>query len=963
MKKYHIILMFLFLLLAGVLSAQTIVKIEKTDSTTMNLLESMKLNLCFEMNDYIVVSPTKIEDLNKNNINYTILTTDNISSPLYIVSVDKRQTLKKTNYIGEIVLDEDIRIERLHYIDNDLSPSQGVKYIPVTISQNFYKNISSEYIMTSIPERNDSINEIIQSVNADSIHWFIQNLEDFGTRYAIHPNRKTVAQWIADQFIRFGYTDVYLDSFFVGSYYQTWQYNVICEFPGTNYADNFVIVGGHHDSINQLGFDASLISAPGADDNASGVAVVLETARIMKQHNYQPKSSIRFITFAMEEFGLYGAYHDAQSVVSQGLNVTAMINSDMIANQPGTNWTYSIRNYPGADFLTNLALDYGQEYDMNFVTSSQYIANSDSWAYHNQGIPAIFFSEYEFSPYYHSDNDLLINLNMPYAEQFIKLIASVVISVSDMPGKPSNYTLSDTGTGTSLFAQWDEISLEGVDYKLTVIDLTDNSQQEYFTNQTSFEIPGLTTGNNYSVILYSHFEGMFSAGQSRVMSPLVIPRKVSNINFEPEYLQISFNWEPNIEMDIAGYKIYRKITNHEDFQLLDTVTQSSTNFIDATTENTIWYDYAISAFDLDGHESDLSEVITTRHISLNSGILVLDLTYNADSSVLYPPKELVDQFYRNITAGYDIDEIEISPQAELRIEDFGIYSTIIIHKNSFNTVANSSLENIIRTYLNHGGNLIYTANDPMFFMQLVTNSYPQSFTAGSLVFDYFNISSVNNNNTARFYQGISSEWNNIPSLTVDPEKTLASMDNKLFKIEAFTVNLNNIPPNFEVLYLYDSGSDNPNQAIFDSYPVAIYNQVNNSQVVLTSIPLYFIMENQAYSFMQAVLDVFNEETSVNDINQGIKPLSLNLRNYPNPFNPTTTIQFNMPKEGYAQVKIYNIKGQIAKDFGLQNYLQGEHKIVWNGLNDKGNQLSSGIYFYKINTDSGLQQINKMILLK
>jgi len=961
-KYLHLSLMIIFMLLISVLSAQTIVKVEKTDQSTLNLLENLQVNLCFEMNDYVVISPSNLKVLDSKNIDYDVLTLDNTNLPLYIISVDKRLKLQDSSYIGEIVSNDEIRIEKVSDLSIDLSPKNGIKYIPVKISQKKYKNVKTEYIDNTYSNRDVPINDIIESVNADTISWYIQNLENFGTRYARHSNRKQVAQWIADQFIRFGYNDVYLDSFYVSNY-QIWQYNVVCEVEGTDLPDKYVIIGGHHDSINNNGYDASMVSAPGADDNASGTAVVLETARVMKLHNYQPKSSLRFTTFAMEEFGLYGAYYDAESVVEQGLDVVAMINSDMIANQDGDNWAFAIRYYEGADFLTNISLDYADEYDMSMNLSTQYIANSDSWAYHNQGIPAIFFSENEFSPYYHTSNDLLEYCNMPYAEQFIRLISSVVMRVSDMPNMPENYNLTDMGNGTSLIAQWDALDAEDVIYRLVVEDLSDGTEVEFNTNENNYEISELTTGNYYKVTLFAQVGDYVSAGQSRIAAPLNIPRTVNNFKHTPQLSQILFDWSPNNEEDLQGYKIYRKTTDNDDFELLSTINAQDTVFVDNTTENGIWYDYTIVAYDNDENESDTSDIITTRHLSFNSGILVMDLTYNSDTSVLYPPKEEVDQFYRNITAGYDISESELELNDNIRIEDIGIYSTIIIHKNSFNTVSNMTLLEVLNQYITYGGNLIYTANDPIYFMHQIVASYPQSYYEGDIIYDYFNIAEVNNNNTARFYQGISTNWNNLPNLVVDPDKTLDNMDNKLFKIEALTTNTNNVPEDFEVLYLYDSNSDNQTEALFDSYVVAVYNQINDAKIVLMSIPLYFIEENQAFQFMQTILTEFGEETPINDNSTINKPLSLNLSNYPNPFNPTTTISFNLDKAEYANLSVYNIKGQLIKDFGKKQYPTGINEIVWNGEDNYGNQLSSGIYFYKLKTDTGLQQIKKMILLK
>jgi hypothetical protein len=89
---------------------------------------------------------------------------------------------------------------------------------------------------------------------------------------------------------------------------------------------------------------------------------------------------------------------------------------------------------------------------------------------------------------------------------------------------------------------------------------------------------------------------------------------------------------------------------------------------------------------------------------------------------------------------------------------------------------------------------------------------------------------------------------------------------------------------------------------------------------------------------------------------------MNLSNYPNPFNPSTTISFNVPKAGTGSVKIYNIKGQLVRTLASGNLTAGLHKIVWEGTNDEGQNVGSGIYFTKFET-TGKTLTQKMILMK
>ena len=85
-------------------------------------------------------------------------------------------------------------------------------------------------------------------------------------------------------------------------------------------------------------------------------------------------------------------------------------------------------------------------------------------------------------------------------------------------------------------------------------------------------------------------------------------------------------------------------------------------------------------------------------------------------------------------------------------------------------------------------------------------------------------------------------------------------------------------------------------------------------------------------------------------------------NYPNPFNPETNIQFSLSSESNLRIDIYNPKGQKVKSILDGNYKAGEHNVIWNGRDDNGMSVSSGIYFYRMVTDDYVS-VKKMMLLK
>ncbi len=93
------------------------------------------------------------------------------------------------------------------------------------------------------------------------------------------------------------------------------------------------------------------------------------------------------------------------------------------------------------------------------------------------------------------------------------------------------------------------------------------------------------------------------------------------------------------------------------------------------------------------------------------------------------------------------------------------------------------------------------------------------------------------------------------------------------------------------------------------------------------------------------------------------PTSYGLRqNYPNPFNPTTTISYSLESRGFVEISIYNVRGQRVRTLVSYEHDAGSHKVVWDGKNESGKGVSSGMYFYKM-TSGDHVSARKMLLLK
>ena len=194
--------------------------------------------------------------------------------------------------------------------------------------------------------RDKNISSMIEQVSAKNLETYVRKLVEFKTRHTLSTRSKTnegigaACNWVMSKFQEFakssnGRLKAKLDSFYVDPDGRRITRKVLLTNPmailkGSDPSDNRIfIVGGHIDSRASEANDSTSI-APGANDDASGVAAVIELARIMSQHEFP--ATIIFVAFSGEEQGLYGAAHLAKKAKDENWNLVAMLNNDMIGN-------------------------------------------------------------------------------------------------------------------------------------------------------------------------------------------------------------------------------------------------------------------------------------------------------------------------------------------------------------------------------------------------------------------------------------------------------------------------------------------------------------------------------------------------------------------------------------------------------------------------------------------------------
>jgi hypothetical protein len=281
-------------------------------------------------------------------------------------------------------------------------------------------------LFLALPAKAQTIQSMLEAVSDSALFTTIAGLQGFGTRSYLSANAPQVSKWVRAQFVAAGLSDVVLDPFVTGS---TVQSNVVATLPGTRYPDKEIIVGGHIDS------HSSTNSAPGADDDASGTAALLEIARVLASSGYHPAATIRFIGFAAEEAGLVGSSHYARDARAEARDIALMLNFDMIGYTSSGNpdRKFYVVHYPPDTATAHLVASAATSFtSLTPVMTTSYQTSVDSYSFAIQKYPSVTCIEYIFNPYYHSQNDLVSVLDSSYVSDITRTGLAAILLFDGM---------------------------------------------------------------------------------------------------------------------------------------------------------------------------------------------------------------------------------------------------------------------------------------------------------------------------------------------------------------------------------------------------------------------------------------------------------------------------------------------------------------------------------------------------
>ncbi len=308
--------------------------------------------------------------------------------------------------------------------DEDLAEIKKVLRLQNTLNNSFDKASASS------PVFNKEIDDINKSLKIENLENTIKFLVAQGSRYARNdrPNKPIVAfmdhikETLKGTKLQYTMSRV--------AHRRTRQDSIKVRIEGSESPESVVILGGHIDSISPY----RPKEAPGADDNASGSSVILETLRAIAVSDYKPKKSLEFFWYAGEEVGLLGSKEIARTYRGNKVDVVAVMQLDMVL-------------YPGSGDVIGLITDYTNA-EMNTLTenlTTMYTgksvepsrcgyACSDHASWHQNGFKAVFPFEAHSdasNPQIHTRRDVInANSSMEHALKFANIAVSFLVELS-----------------------------------------------------------------------------------------------------------------------------------------------------------------------------------------------------------------------------------------------------------------------------------------------------------------------------------------------------------------------------------------------------------------------------------------------------------------------------------------------------------------------------------------------------
>ncbi len=284
------------------------------------------------------------------------------------------------------------------------------------------KNISNvSFFKNNNPEKVDLI-DLFSKVNESILKNYIENIERFGP----HPTGSSEINDLKN------YLFQELNKKELSVNLIPWNYkdfsgeNIEATLKGKNDDSNVFILCAHYDSVD---------ISPGADDDGSGVSIVLLLANILS--GYVFNSTIKFVLFSGEEQGLLGSKDYVEKIIMQKINIIGVLNLDGVGYSSNSVDGNKIRHHANTqsswmqEISKNIENKYDEYIDLE-ILSLPHVAISDHQSFVEKGYDASYFLENTLNPFYHTSEDKSENMNFTYLSEVCKLSLGCLVTMVEL---------------------------------------------------------------------------------------------------------------------------------------------------------------------------------------------------------------------------------------------------------------------------------------------------------------------------------------------------------------------------------------------------------------------------------------------------------------------------------------------------------------------------------------------------
>ena len=334
------------------------------------------------------------------------------------------------------------------------------------------------------------VKNAVSGVSVSRIYGYEKALFDFDSKYVTQPGNKLAATFLFNSYTSFGYEPEYQPFEYRTRNGQTGETaNVVATLKGTVNPELIYVVSSHYDSV---------AVGPGADDDSSGTAALLETARILAKHP-QP-ATIIFASFTGEEAGLLGSREFVRRAVADKLKVVGALNNDMIgwSNDHRLDNTIRYSNAGIKDVQHAAAMQFS-----NLITyDALYYKNTDAAAYYEAyGDIVGGIGSYPVlgNPHYHQSHDLLEGINHQLIAEVAKTTAATLMLLASSPSRLKDLHVDSFKGGTASIS-WTPSPEKGVTgYVVAFGTATKPEAQQIRVVKPSVTLTGVSPGTSVSV--------------------------------------------------------------------------------------------------------------------------------------------------------------------------------------------------------------------------------------------------------------------------------------------------------------------------------------------------------------------------------------------------------------------------------------------------------------------------------